>query len=729
MTYEFLQSLYDDILLMMKDFVVKRNDLAREAETTETALTFELYYACVTGSRYFYNFKQFDIDILEKYLSPAEVSRCYYEPKLIPENLRSVIVEDQAQRVIDTFEEKNEYYRMLSGLPPLEDHFWIYISDQPGIPSDVPIHQLSVEQISRLEVTGYLDKLKKDNPDKKYLNYLGIHSIDVISARLAKPFEILRIGSPSNALTQKMFEEEYYKARRYIMATLYNRDLFTNKTLYDPIIGVIMVTLAIRNTLVPNEAEYLNFEEILNAILESYGLLQYFEKFPFTFKKRLVLALDNIIKVKGTDGVLVDICRRFSVDNFTAKRYYLMKTQAKDEDGNVVFSGDIDQDYDLHFVKAAIEDHDIKYNPDNLVQYEEVVNNDYLWQLTEDERHAIMNEDFNLMMTKYIDIEAAYDLSALTFEVCCFINLLLQSRDNELKIRCTNMYATGGSSNIYTMILFLLAGLAKRANFDGNIVYDAENISEILRFDYGEIQSAIQEIVNKYELQIDVNDQLIPNYQSPPALDKPFGVVNDQRMVDVYVYNRELYNAILEEMKTTTDIRKYEALSNARDCMYYSYMEHKDFTKSDGTYANTYYEMLYDVDPKLAKKLDSLDVKEDANELDKLLIYILEKLEDLFSTPELKYLFLNTPNTYGTLISKYLRTAINVFKASSVQLESINVFFNVGDAEPVRVIDQKETHTKLHINEDVYITDEVAFHKTIVVEDYVRTIDKPYTNT
>ena len=67
-----------------------------------------------------------------------------------------------------------------------------------------------------------------------------------------------------------MFEEEYYKARRYIMATLYNRDLFTNKTLYDPIIGVIMVTLAIRNTLVPNEAEYLNFEEILNAILESY---------------------------------------------------------------------------------------------------------------------------------------------------------------------------------------------------------------------------------------------------------------------------------------------------------------------------------------------------------------------------------------------------------------------------------------------------------------------------
>lgn len=729
MTYEFLKSLYSDIMAMVKGFVPKRPDLAYDNETTESAVAFELYYACLNGSTFYWNFKQFDLDLVKKYVSPAEVSRCYANTANIPESVRPMIVADQSKRVIENYVESNEYYRMLAGLPPLNDSHWVYVKGVENIPEDTPIHELTMEQISRLEVTGELDKIKAANTDKSYLNYLGANSIDFVTARLARPYAILRLGSPSNNYVQTMFENEYHKARIYIMATAYKPELFTTKTLFYPTIGVLMLALAIRNTLVPTEAEYLNFEEILDAILESYDLLQYFKSFPYTFKRRLVLALDAILQVKGTDGVLVDICKIFSMENFEAKRYYLMRTHMKDIDGNVQFTGDIDQDIDLNFVKTPIEDHEISYGQDNIVPYEQVVNNDYLWQLTEDEKHAIMNEDFNLMMTKYIDIEAAYDVTALTFEVCGFLNLLLCSRANEMKIRCVNMYATGGSCDLYTMIIFLLAGLAKRSRFDGNIVYDTGDIAQVLRFNYGDIADAVQEVVDKYELEIDVDDTLLPQYVSPPKLDQPYGIVTDQRLVEVYVYNRELYKAILSEMHDTTDIRKYIALSNAKDCMYYSYMQHADFLKSDGSYAKTYYEMLWDVDPKLASKLDSLDPDTDANDLDKLLVYVLEKLEDLFSTDELKYLFLNTPSTYGSLIEKYLRIAINVFKASSVQLDSINVFFNMGDHDPIRVIDQKETHENVGINDTVHVTDELAFHHTVVIEDYVYAMDKPYTNT
>ena len=42
MTYEFLQSLYQDLVLITKDIVVKRMDLAKENETVETATAFEL---------------------------------------------------------------------------------------------------------------------------------------------------------------------------------------------------------------------------------------------------------------------------------------------------------------------------------------------------------------------------------------------------------------------------------------------------------------------------------------------------------------------------------------------------------------------------------------------------------------------------------------------------------------------------------------------------------------
>ena len=158
-------------------------------------------------------------------------------------------------------------------------------------------------------------------------------------------------------------------------------------------------------------------------------------------------------------------------------------------------------------------------------------------------------------------------------------------------------------------------------------------------------------------------------------------------------------------------------------------MEHEDFTKLDGTPAHTYYEMLDDLDPYLAAKLDSIDMKEKANDLDKLIIYILEKLEDLFNSEELHYLFLNTPSTYGALIEKYLRMAINVFKASSVQLDSINVFFRVGDHDPIRVIEQNIRHIKLGIDDTVYIDEEIATHKTIGVDDTVYGLDKAYYNT
>lgn len=729
MTYDFLETLYQDLLRMIDKLVVKRSDLARENETTESLASFDLYYACLTGSRYFYNFRQFDVDILNKYLSPAEVAECYRDMNKIPEKLRPAIVEEQAQRVINSYEETNEYYRALAGLPPKNDRFWIYVTDYADIPSDVPIHQLNDEQIAHLELRGKLSELQEEYPSKEYLNYLGIYRIDFVTARLAKPFEILRLGVPTNSLSQKMFEDEYYMARRYVMGTLYNRDMFTNKTLYEPFIGLLMITLAMRNTLVPNEAEYLNFEEILNAILESYGFLRYFEDFPFTFKRRLVLALDKILSVKGTDGVLVDICHIFSYENFFANRYYLMKTYQKDADGNIIFSDDPEQQYDLSFIKAQIEEHDLNYAEENITDYEVVTRNDYLWQLTEQEKHDMMNEDFNIMMSKYIGIEAAYDVSSLTFEVCYFINLLLQSRDNMNKIWCTNMYALGGKCTAYTMIIFLLASLSKRSGFDGNIIYEPQHIAEILRFNYGDIQEELQAIIDKYELQVDVpvDEQLIPGYD-PVQLDRPVGSLNNDQMVEVYVNNRDLYDAILAEMHSTNDIRKYIALSNAKDCMYISAMERKDFVKGDGTNANTYMEMLESIEPVLAMKLNALDREDDWNDLDRMILYTLEKLEELFDSPELKYLFLNTPNTYGTLISRYLRIAINVFKASSVQLESINIFFRAGDKEPVRVIEQKQVHKDLVINETIHVTDEIATHRVIVVNDVVAVGDKVYVN-
>lgn len=722
MTYDFLKSLYADVVSIIRGLVVKRVDLARENETVDTARAFDTYLACVNGTRYFYTFREYELSILEKYMTKEQAARCHIHPNEIPEEYRDAIVDEQAQYVLDHYVERNEYYRMLMGLPRLDDTRWIYVRDQADIPTDVPVHQMPIEMISHLEIRGVLDRLKENNPNADYLNYLGINSIDLIEARLAKPFEILRYGTATNMLTIDMFMKEYCFARRYIMSTIYHREQVTSKELYDPTIGVLMLTLAVRNTLVPDEKAYLNFEEILDAILESYDMLRYFKRFPFTYKRRLVLAMDKLLQVKGTDGVLVDVCKIFSPDNdLIANRYYLMKTQPKDINGNIVFTGDPNQDYHFDFIRAPIQDHDINTQEENRVSYDTVTDNDYLWQLTPDEKEKILETDFNLMMSKYVDVEAAYDVTSLVFEVCCFINLLLYARDNLAKVRITNVYATSGKCTLFTMMNFLLAAMAKRSNFDGNIVYDPADIAEIWRFNYGDIEQQVREIVDKYELQIDVDGVLLEGYDM--KLEKPLGRMEPMNAIMVYAKNRALFDAILEEMNKTNDIRQYIALSNCKDIFFTSATQRETFTKMNGEHAETYYEMLMDLDPKLAKKLDSVD---DEDTLNALIVYILEKLEDMFNSDELHYLFLNTPTVYATLIGKYIRTAINVFKASSVQLRSINIFFYLGDRDPIRVIDGKVVHKTYDIPQWVHVDDTMATHKTIFLDEYVAVGDKVY---
>lgn len=43
MTYDFLKSLYADVVSIIRGLVVKRVDLARENETVDTARAFETY--------------------------------------------------------------------------------------------------------------------------------------------------------------------------------------------------------------------------------------------------------------------------------------------------------------------------------------------------------------------------------------------------------------------------------------------------------------------------------------------------------------------------------------------------------------------------------------------------------------------------------------------------------------------------------------------------------------
>ena len=764
MTYEFLTGLYEDLMNIIRGLVVKRYDLAYEAETLDTARAFEVYLSCVNGTSYFYTFATYDVDVLISCgIDPSMAEAYAVNPNNIPEEYRDRVVAKQTEYVIANYEEKNEYYRMLLGLPPLKagtkyiyplnaDGSY-YLVDDEGNP--VPIHKFTPAQISRLETFGVLDQIKAQYPDVEYLNYLGSNAIDLVQARLARPFDLLRIGDPSNPRTIDLFQREYHFARRYVMANYYNRQQVATKTLYDPTIGVIILTLTVRNVFALDENSYLNFDEILNLILESYGLLKYFKRFPFTYKRRLVIAMDALLEHKGTDGVLVDVCKLFSPNqDLVANRYYLMKTQKRDDTGLVIESADPDEAYDLTFLKAQIDERDINTNEEHRVDYSSVTKNDYLWQIEKYEEDGVtitdayrklLEDPYNLRMTKYIDAQAAYDITSLTFEVCCFLNMLLHSRDKLSKLILANRYATGtninletrtanGSSSLYVMVLFLLTTLSARAGFDGNIVYDPETISEvwgesvnyshIWHFNYDDQIEMVQKAIDEYGLNIDIADSLLSG-TSFELEDTP-GSPSNIQLLKTYLDNRALFEAIQSRMNSTHDIREYQALHNIRDILFTRYAEEEMFTRADGSLARTYRELLDDFDPRLGQKIDA--ALDDVDALNGMAVYILEQLQDYFRSDDLQYLFLNTPSVYIELVRDYIEIALNVFKASSVQLRNINVMFYYGDGDPVRVFDVGVTKFNLHLNDEVHVQEEIGINYHLILEDYVAVGDNIYYN-
>ena len=149
-----------------------------------------------------------------------------------------------AGQYVSVYTELNNYYRMLMGLPDVDDTDYVYNTDSRW-ELEVPIHQMLLTSRIEMENEGVLAELIAANPDKPYLRYVGTKRIDFYRARIAERFEILwRNTSPSDVLNKDW--DECYENCRYLTNTVYYSNAFkiTNE-LYENFLARILV----KNTL------------------------------------------------------------------------------------------------------------------------------------------------------------------------------------------------------------------------------------------------------------------------------------------------------------------------------------------------------------------------------------------------------------------------------------------------------------------------------------------------
>ena len=146
-----LEDLYEDFERIVKQAIIKFQVKAEMYETMETKMWADQYIAAKNKTDTFYSYTDYDEDDVREagLMHSLHLIELVREGRYteIPQMYHQPLLEVRRKNILDTFEEQNEYYRCLNGLPPLdrEAKFWYYvptsIAKRYKIDIDIPIHK------------------------------------------------------------------------------------------------------------------------------------------------------------------------------------------------------------------------------------------------------------------------------------------------------------------------------------------------------------------------------------------------------------------------------------------------------------------------------------------------------------------------------------------------------------------------------------------------------------
>lgn len=439
--------------IIMQGIVVK-NDIKANDNEDETSLNESDTFMMIKSGNTKFSVFPFTSEILYAYgYDRDQVRAALTNRDNIPESDRDDLLSFASDYFVDHYEETNDYYRMLNGLPPHNTNEYDIYIDSSYLPSNYtgqvdfskPLHELDSQVIAILYVNGKIDKIKESHKGSRYgyLNFLGDKKIDIYKARSAKKWDILYIPTVES-LVEDRFKEFYSKNRDVYLKRTYQEAYSFDSVYYDEIM-IIMVLCQTFNDMIVDVPEYYIRRDIFDIrsvqyFLESYGV-KFFKVIPLKYQIRIVKNLNKLIKYKSSNRNCLDILDIFELPNTSIWKYYLYKKRLTDGFGNYVTSEEQEDMYDLEFVQAKLNDSYDNYIKDTLYRtpYDDITYQDKYWD-GEDTHDYIknlhVNRDFTIEGTKYMSIEYKISMQEYLFQLQFFLGLLLDSNvdTNDIKI-------------------------------------------------------------------------------------------------------------------------------------------------------------------------------------------------------------------------------------------------------------------------------------------------------
>lgn len=671
--------------------VLKDQQEADELETYDTIRYSDIYLACIDNCVSFGMF-QYSSELISTIpsISNEKVKEYAMYNDRIPKVYRPLLLNKVKQFYIDNYEEENNYYRRLAGLPDIGDEGMDV--DIDSIPENMiafvdtskKLHEQNEEVIQALEASGYLDDLYEENKDKKYIRHLGKRKISIYNSRKGSKFSTLYVGECDAPEVKSRFTELLNLNENIFLRSYYDEAYAYKSDYYDKFI-IMMILLQTVTDCITDMPEYIIRKDVFDVrtiqyMFESSGV-RYFPDIPLRYQVSLVKNLNRLIKYKSTDKCLVDIVSLFGFDNIDVFKYYMIRDRNVDPDGNYVDSKNPQIKYDLKFIKVPIgglvDDH-IK-DSTNILDYDTTVEQDKYWDSDYDHSEVktrIIEHEFNIIRSKYYSINSIYSMQQYTFQMTYFLNILF---NNDLDKEMLNIYIPyiNCSGNIVDLFVFMYALTHVYYGTEDIIIDKPDKALKILGFnfdaDMAELSDYVSNSLTTLE-ELGVSDFIKPEK----------GIFTFNQLMYIYTQNKSIYDYVVHEMITANNYRIYSIYKKIYESLMLTDINQKYFTLEDGTLAHSYAEFLKYKNPALyavyEKHINTTDDIETRNKNISTCVYnVATVLEEYLDMNALPYIFAGLPAASIESVKQYAMDVINFFKSFKVTVMDINTVYKLDD--------------------------------------------------
>ena len=233
------------------DTVLKMKDVADQNETEESLKNADLYIACMDGTAIWELFDGFPEEVLRQSgLTGQSLVNAMINKETIPDSMRQTVLDNEKQYVISNYEELNNYYRMLQGLPPV-GYTDVYVTEDElatipaslidSIDMSTPVHEMDDSTLGILDAYDVLDAMyENDRDNRAYLRYVD-KKISPYAARKASAFAPLYVPTIDSTELSDEYKDRLDINRRYAITALYSQAYKYESDYYDNFIAVFII--------------------------------------------------------------------------------------------------------------------------------------------------------------------------------------------------------------------------------------------------------------------------------------------------------------------------------------------------------------------------------------------------------------------------------------------------------------------------------------------------------